>query len=67
MSYRTQYPPIEPFDTAGLRDRSRRDWYPMLATDLVASAAKLEASPADVTRLLERCGLAGTLNRDSHS
>jgi FADH2 O2-dependent halogenase len=58
---------IEPFDTAGLRDRSRRDWYPMLAADLVASAAKLEASPADVTRLLERCGLAGTLNRDSHS
>ena len=27
---------IEPFDTAGLRDRGRRDWYPVLAADLVA-------------------------------
>ena len=35
---------IEPFDTAGLLDRSRRDWYPMLASDLVSSASKLEAS-----------------------
>ncbi len=26
---------IEPFDTAGLLDRSRRDWYPMLASDLI--------------------------------
>ena len=48
---------IEPFDTAGLRDRGRRDWYPVLASDLVASAGKLQASPADIDRLLERCGL----------
>lgn len=48
---------IEPFDTAGLLDRTRRDWYPVLADDLVSSAAKLEASPADVQRLLVRCGL----------
>ena len=47
---------IEPFDTAGLLDRSRRDWYPVLAADLVASASKLEASIEDVNRLLARCG-----------
>jgi FADH2 O2-dependent halogenase len=47
---------IEPFDTAGLLDRSRRDWYPVLASDLVASAPKLEASAEDVNRLLARCG-----------
>ena len=48
---------IEPFDTAGLLDRTRRDWYPVLAADLIASAPKLEASVEDVNRLLERCGL----------
>ena len=47
---------IEPFDIAGLRDRSRRHWYPVLADDLVASAGKLQASPAEIERLLERCG-----------
>jgi hypothetical protein len=49
---------IEPFDTAGLLDRTRRDWYPVLAADLVASASKLEASLGDVNRLLARCGFA---------
>ena len=49
---------IEPFDTAGLLDRTRRDWYPVVAADLVASAPKLEASADDVRRLLERCGFA---------
>jgi tetracycline 7-halogenase / FADH2 O2-dependent halogenase len=48
---------IEPFDTAGLLDRTRRDWYPVVAADLVASASKLEASTEDVERLLMRCGL----------
>ena len=47
---------IEPFDTAGLLDSSRRSWYPVLADDLVAGASKLEATPADVQGLLERCG-----------
>jgi FADH2 O2-dependent halogenase len=47
---------IDPFDTAGLLDRTRRDWYPVVAADLVASAPKLEASAEDVHRLLERCG-----------
>jgi FADH2 O2-dependent halogenase len=48
--------PIEPFDVAGLLDRTRRDWYPVLAEDLVANASKLQASAEEVDRLLERCG-----------
>ncbi len=51
---------IDPFDTAGLLDRTRRDWYPVLAADLVASAPKLEASAGDVARLLARCGFVST-------
>jgi FADH2 O2-dependent halogenase len=47
---------IEPFDTAGLLDRRRRDWYPVLAEDLVASAAKLRASAGEIEALLERAG-----------
>jgi FADH2 O2-dependent halogenase len=47
---------IEPFDTAGLLDRGRRDWYPVKAGDLLASAGKLHASADDVQRLLERTG-----------
>jgi FADH2 O2-dependent halogenase len=47
---------IEPFDTAGLLDRSRRDWYPVRAEDLVAGAGKLQASAADIETLLARCG-----------
>ncbi len=48
---------IEPFDTAGLLDRSRRDWYPVLAADLLAAASKLEATEDDMVRLLERTGM----------
>lgn len=47
---------IEPFDVAGLLDRSRRDWYPVLADDLVANASKLDASVEEVEQLLARCG-----------
>ena len=47
---------IEPFDTAGLLDRSRRDWYPVLAEDLLANASKLDATLDEVNRLLESCG-----------
>ncbi len=47
---------IEPFDIAGLLDRTRRDWYPVLAEDLVANAAKLSAGVEEVEVLLERCG-----------
>ena len=49
---------IEPFDIAGLRDRTRRDWYPVLAEDLIAGAAKLEASVEDIDRLLARSGFS---------
>jgi tetracycline 7-halogenase / FADH2 O2-dependent halogenase len=47
---------IEPFDTAGLLDASRRSWYPVLAGDLMAGARKLKASGDEIYRLLERCG-----------
>jgi FADH2 O2-dependent halogenase len=47
---------IEPFDVAGLLDRSRRDWYPVLASDLLGSAARLEATVAEIETLLARCG-----------
>jgi hypothetical protein len=47
---------IEPFDTAGLLDRTRRDWYPVLAADLIANASKLNATTGEVSQLLERCG-----------
>jgi FADH2 O2-dependent halogenase len=50
---------IEPFDTAGLLDSSRRDWFPVLAEDIVAGAPKLQASADEVRQLLERCGLVG--------
>jgi FADH2 O2-dependent halogenase len=49
---------IEPFDTAGLLDRSRRDWYPVLASDLIANASKLAATAGEADLLLERCGFA---------
>ena len=48
---------IEPFDTAGFLDRGRRDWYPVVATDLLASAAKLNATPEEIHRMLERTGM----------
>jgi FADH2 O2-dependent halogenase len=47
---------VEPFDTAGLLDRSRRSWYPVLAEDLIRNASKLEATVEDIQRLLQRCG-----------
>jgi hypothetical protein len=47
---------IEPFDTAGLLDDTRRSWYPVLNEDLIAGAPKLGATVEDVYRLLERCG-----------
>jgi hypothetical protein len=49
---------IEPFDIAGLGDRARHDWYPVLAADLVGASSKLDATPAQIDRLLERCGFA---------
>ncbi|MGC4080679.1 MAG: hypothetical protein QM736_00800 [Vicinamibacterales bacterium] len=48
---------IEPFDIAGLLDPSRADWYPVLASDLLASANKLQATHEEIVRLLERSGM----------
>jgi tetracycline 7-halogenase / FADH2 O2-dependent halogenase len=48
---------VEPFDTAGLLDRVRRDWYPVLPSDLIASATKLQATPDEILALLQRTGM----------
>ena len=52
---------IEPFDTIGLLDRSRRDWYAVLADDLLVSAAKLHATRDEILDLLARSGMMPTL------
>jgi FADH2 O2-dependent halogenase len=51
---------VAPFDAAGLHDHTRNGWYPVLASDLINSAAKLEASPDEVHHLLARCGFAAS-------
>ena len=47
---------IEPVNVAGLADPARRNWYPCLAADLLASAKKLGATEREVLAMLERCG-----------
>ncbi len=47
---------IEPYDTAGLLDRSRADWYPVLPEDLIHGASKLGATVDEIDRLLARSG-----------
>lgn len=47
---------IEPFDVAGLGDDTRRDWYPVLAEDVIAGREKLGATRAEIDGLLARCG-----------
>jgi len=47
---------IEPFDVAGLGDRSRRGWYPVEAGDLFRSAGKLGAGADEIRALLDRSG-----------
>src|SRR5215467_10586860 len=56
---------IEPFDIAGLLDRTRREWYPVQAGDLIRNAAKLKATEIDVERLLERSGFNPTFREPS--
>jgi FADH2 O2-dependent halogenase len=48
---------IEPFDTAGLLDRARRGWYPVLASDILASRDKLQATEEEIAGLLRRSGM----------
>jgi len=47
---------IAPFDVAGLGDTTRRDWYPVLASDLHAAHERLGVSHAAIDALLARCG-----------
>lgn len=47
---------IEPLDVAGLGNPHRRNWYPIDATDLLNSAAKLESTKHEISQLLDRCG-----------
>jgi tetracycline 7-halogenase / FADH2 O2-dependent halogenase len=56
---------IAPFDTAGLLDGTRRNWYPVLADDLVSGASKLGATVDEIHRLLERCGFDGRQRSNS--
>ena len=45
---------IEPLDVIGLSDASRRNWFPVEAADLRASAAKLRATPEEIEELIAR-------------
>jgi len=51
---------IEPFDIAGLNDPARRNWYPVLANDLLQNHARLGASEEQIAALLARCGWDST-------
>src|SRR5262249_9325611 len=57
---------IEPFDVAGLLDRSRKDWFPVLAEDLLANRSKVEASVDEIHELLERSGFHYKDRRPTH-
>jgi FADH2 O2-dependent halogenase len=48
---------IEPFNVAGLTDWGRNNWYPADFRDLLQNAAKLQATPGEVTAMLQRCGI----------
>lgn len=47
---------IEPINVAGLGRSSRRNWYPVEASDLLESAHKLEATPEEILAMLVRSG-----------
>jgi FADH2 O2-dependent halogenase len=46
---------IEPIDVAGLADRSRRNWFPVNAEDLLGAAHKVGVSRDQVIQMLARC------------
>ncbi|HKG20557.1 MAG TPA: hypothetical protein VKC34_01545, partial [Blastocatellia bacterium] len=48
---------IEPVDVAGFGRGDRRNWYPIDTGDLLNAAAKLQASEAEIARLLDSLGL----------
>jgi FADH2 O2-dependent halogenase len=47
---------IEPVNVAGLGRLSRRNWYPVEASDLLESAHKLEATEQELLAMLACCG-----------
>lgn len=47
---------IAPIDVAGLCKPNARNWYPVVADDLLDACAKVEATRVDVEALLDRCG-----------
>ncbi len=51
---------IEPIDVAGLCDRTRRNWYPVDADDLLRAADKIGATRDEILRMLKRCGFNAT-------
>ncbi len=50
------YETIEPFDVAGLTDRSRKNWYPVCAEDTLDNAHKLGVTEEDVKESMKRSG-----------
>lgn len=50
------YRVIEPIDVAGLTDRTRRNWYPVVRDDLLRAAHKVGAGHDEILQMLERCG-----------
>jgi FADH2 O2-dependent halogenase len=51
---------IEPINIAGLGNPARNNWYPVDAEDMFHAASKLEATQAEITELLDRCGFSMT-------
>ncbi|MBI4660640.1 MAG: NAD(P)/FAD-dependent oxidoreductase [Verrucomicrobia bacterium] len=56
---------IEPIDAAGLRDLSRRNWYPVKAEDLLSAADKFGVDTTAVRQLLTRNGFFGPTDEAS--
>jgi FADH2 O2-dependent halogenase len=48
---------IRPIDVAGLSDSTRRNWFPMDPQDLMRRAARLESTPEEIRKMLERTGI----------
>lgn len=47
---------IEPINLGGFGDPARKNWYPVEASDLLRSAAKLDTTQEQLTAMLERAG-----------
>jgi FADH2 O2-dependent halogenase len=56
---------IEPINVAGLSRAERRNWYPALAGDLLASPDKLQATHSEIEAMLKRCGFGLAVSQQS--